>query len=125
MIHGIGVDIVDISRMEQILKRWENRFTQRVFTQAEVLYCSQKAQPAGCYALRFAAKEAFSKALGLGLRNGIRFQHIEIRHDTFGKPYLTLHRRCKEICTERGIENTFLSLSDDGGYALAMVVLER
>lgn len=125
MIHGIGVDIVEIPRIQRLLENWGNRFLQRVFTAAEISYCSQKVKPAGCYALRFAAKEAFSKALGLGMSDGLSFRQIEVLKNKRGKPYLDVHGRSKELCEDGGVQKTFLSLSDDGRYAVAMVVLER
>jgi len=124
MIYGIGVDIVDISRIERVLDRWGDRFVRRVFTEAEIEYCSRRGRPASRYALRFAAKEAFAKALGSGFRDGLSFRQIEVINNTQGKPYLKLHGRCRELYTENGICGVFLSLSDDGPYAVAMVVLE-
>ena len=73
---------------------------------------------------RFAAKEAFSKALGLGFRNGLGLRHIEVARDSNGRPHLSLHRKAKVLCERHGIKNSFLSLSDNGLYAVAVVVLE-
>jgi len=125
MIYGIGIDMVQISRIKSALERWGNRFAHRIFTDREVDYCSQKAIPAARYALRFAAKEAFAKALGLGFRDGLSFRQIEVSRTADGKPYLDLHGRSKALCEERKIKKNFLSLSDDGRYAVAMVVLEK
>jgi holo-[acyl-carrier protein] synthase len=74
--------------------------------------------------MRFAAKEAFSKAIGLGMRQGIFWKDIEVTSNAFGKPELVLHGRAREICLEAGIKNSFLTLSDEDGYAVAVVVLE-
>jgi holo-[acyl-carrier protein] synthase len=76
------------------------------------------------FALRFAAKEAFSKALGTGFRSGLSFRHIEVTRGPDGPPRLTLHRRAKELCQRHGVKNSFLSLTDEGIYAAAVVVLE-
>ncbi len=124
MIYGVGIDMVKVTRMENIIVRWGDRFLNRVFTPAEIAYCHHKANAASRFALRFAAKEAFSKALGLGFRNGLGLQHIEVLRADTGPPRLELHKKAKELCQRYGIKNSFLSLADDGGYAVAVVVLE-
>jgi holo-[acyl-carrier protein] synthase len=124
MIYGIGIDIVDVSRIEKAMERWGDRFLGRVFTQNEIKYCSNKVRQATRFALRFAAKEAFTKALGLGLRGGLGFQQIEVLRSPEGQPHLSLHGRAEDLYKRRGINNSFLSLSDDGLYAVAVVILE-
>lgn len=124
MIYGIGIDMVEVSRIEKALERWGDRFLRRVFTQSEIEHCYNKAHPAARFALRFAAKEAFSKALGLGFRKGLSFQQIEVIQGPDGRPHLGLHNRAKELYERFGIKKSFLSLSDDGLYAVAVVVLE-
>jgi holo-[acyl-carrier protein] synthase len=124
MIYGIGIDMVQVSRIQRALERWGDRFLKRIFTQAEIEFCHHKVHAASRFALRFAAKEAFSKALGLGFRNGLSFRHIEVVRGPDGPPQLTLHKRAKELCQRQGITRSFLSLSDDGTYAVAVVVLE-
>ena len=124
MIYGIGIDIVQITRIEGAIKRWESRFLNRVFTEAEIAFCQKKGHPASRFALRFAAKEAFAKALGSGFRDGLGFRQIEVRTDRNGRPHLDLHGRSKQACEDRGITKSHLSLSDDGLYAVAMVLLE-
>jgi len=124
MIYGIGTDIVQISRMEKTLQKWGDRFLRRVFTDAEIEYCRDKATPAARFALRFAAKEAFLKALGLGVSQGLSLNHVEVVKNSRGRPKLNLHGKTKELCEGKGIRRSFLSLSDDGLYAIAMVVLE-
>ena len=124
MIYGIGIDMVEISRIEKALKRWGDPFLERVFTQSEIEYCHHGVRSASRFALRFAAKEAFSKALGLGFSNGLGLRHIEVVHAPNGRPHLSLHRKAKELCERHGIKNRFLSLSDNGLYAVAVVVLE-
>lgn len=125
MVYGIGVDIVRISRMERVLKRWEDRFVQRVFTADEAALCRSRAYPASAFALRFAAKEAFSKALGLGMRKGVRWRDIEVFHFPGGRPGVRLSGRTLDICQENNIHHSHVSLSDDGDYGVAMVVLEK
>ncbi|NVM21942.1 MAG: holo-ACP synthase [Desulfobacterales bacterium] len=124
MIYGVGIDMVEVSRIENALERWGDRFLRRVFTQPEIEYCYNKARPAARFALRFAAKEAFSKALGLGFRNGLWPRQIEVVQEPNGRPRLSLHGRAKELCEQCGIKSSFLSLSDDGLYAVSVVVLE-
>lgn len=124
MIYGIGIDMVEISRFEKAWERWGDRFLKRIFTEDEIEYCYHTVRAASRFALRFAAKEAFSKALGLGFRNGLALRHIEVVRGHNGRPHLGLHKRAKELCERHGIKNSFLSLSDNGLYAVAVVVLE-
>ena len=125
MIFGIGVDLVRISRIEAIMARWQNRFVRRVFTNHEIDTCRQRSSQASAFALRFAAKEAFSKALGLGMRKGVKWREIEVFNYRSGKPGLRLYGTSADICHKKGISNVYLSLSDEGDYVAAMVVLEK
>jgi len=125
VIYGIGIDLVRVGRIEEVLKRWRDRFIQRVFTEEEARECLGRALPAPSFALRFAAKEAFSKAVGLGMRKGMRWRDIEVFHYPGGKPGLKLHGRSLEICHEKEIIGCHLSLSDEGDYGAAVVVLEK
>lgn len=124
MIRGVGVDIVKVDRIEQAVERWGYRFLKRIFTAAEIERCQQRARPAQCLALRFAAKEAFAKALGLGMRKGLRWRDIEVVHDNFGKPDLLLHNQAQRLLEAVEASRTWLSLSDERESALAVVVLE-
>ncbi|MEE8316801.1 MAG: holo-ACP synthase [Syntrophobacteria bacterium] len=124
MIRGIGVDIVKVDRIEQAVERWGYRFLKRIFTAAEIERCQQRARPAQCLALRFAAKEAFAKALGLGMRKGLRWRDIEVVHDHLGKPDLLLHNQAQRLLEAMEASRTWLSLSDERESALAVVVLE-
>jgi len=125
MIFGVGIDLVNIPRMEAVLKRWGERFVNRVFTGQEARTCYPRVHPAASFALRFAAKEAFSKAIGLGMRKGIRWRDIEVFHLPEGRPTLKLKGRSFETCSEKGITRIHLSLSDEGEYAAAVVILEE
>ena len=125
MIYGIGIDLVRVGRIEEVLKRWRDRFIKRVFTEEEARECLERAFPAASFALRFAAKEAFSKAVGLGMRKGLRWRDIEVFHYPGGKPGLKLHGRSFEVCNEKEIIGCHLSLSDEGDYGAAVVVLEK
>ena len=124
MIYGIGIDMVKVNRIENMITRWGDRFLQRAFTPSEIAYCRDKADAASRFALRFAAKEAFSKAMGLGFRKGLSLQDIEVLRPDAGPPRLALRRKAEELYQDFGIKNSFLSLADDGGYAVAVVVLE-
>jgi holo-[acyl-carrier protein] synthase len=124
MIRGIGVDIVKVDRIEQAVERWGHRFLKRIFTAAEIECCQKRARPAQCLALRFAAKEAFAKALGLGMRKGLRWRDIEVVHDHLGKPDLLLHNQAQRLLEAMEASRTWLSLSDERESALAVVVLE-
>ena len=124
MIRGIGVDIVKVDRIEKAVERWGHRFLERIFTAAEIERCQKRARPAQCLALRFAAKEAFAKALGLGMREGLRWRDIEVVHDYLGKPDLLLHNQAQRLLEDVEASRTWLSLSDERESALAVVVLE-
>ncbi|MBN1831823.1 MAG: holo-ACP synthase [Deltaproteobacteria bacterium] len=125
MIYGIGVDLVNIERIEMVIDRWGKRFTDRVFTPQEIAFCSKRAFPPQSYALRFAAKEAFSKAIGLGIKKGLRWKDIEVFHSSAGRPCLRLHGRASELSRKEQIICSHLSLSDEEDYGIAMVVLEK
>ncbi len=124
MIYGIGVDLVNIKRMERVIRRWGDRFICRVFTTGEMEICYSRSSPPSAFALRFAAKEAFSKARGLGMRKGVKWMDIEVFHFPGGRPGLRLHGRSSDICHNEKITGFHLSLSDEGEYGIAMVVLE-
>jgi holo-[acyl-carrier protein] synthase len=125
LVFGIGVDIVEIARFERFLREGNDSLFQRLFTPLEIAYCSGKKFAAQHYALRFAAKESFLKALGTGLRDGLSWKDMEVVNDPLGKPELQLYGRAGEMFRELGLSSHFLSLSHDAGSAVAMVVLER
>lgn len=124
MIFGTGIDIVDISRFERFVEENNSSLFQRIFTAGELAYCSAKKRSAQHYALRFAAKEAFLKALGTGLREGISWRDMEVVHDSYGKPELRLSGGAERLFTSKGLKKCFLSLSHDGNCAVASVILE-
>ena len=86
-IFGIGTDIVNIKRMEKSLKKKGDSFKKKIFSKNEIIYCEKKKNPSSFYAKRFAAKEALSKALGTGIRRGIKFKDIEIGKVLISNPY--------------------------------------
>jgi holo-[acyl-carrier protein] synthase len=126
MIYGIGVDLVKVDRLARVVERYGERFVKRVFTDREIAYCHTRAHQ-GIYqfAQRFAAKEAFSKALGVGLRQGgIRWRDVEVLPDSRGKPEIHVSGRAAGLCQELGIAAMHISLTDEDNLAVAMVVLE-
>jgi len=124
MIIGTGIDIVNIERIERLMGRWGDHFLDRVYTEREISRCQRRFRPSECFAIRFAAKEAFLKAIGSGLRNGIQWTDIEVENDPMGKPLLCLHRKAKEVLQTCRIERTHLTLSHDRPFAVAHVLLE-
>lgn len=125
MIYGIGVDLVHVPRMDAVIKRWGERFVRRVFSEQECALCYKRVYPPSAFALRFAAKEAFAKAIGLGMRGGIRWRDVEVFHHPGGRPGLRVHGRAATICEEKRLTRLHVSLSDDGDYATAMVLVEE
>ena len=124
MIIGTGIDIVDIERIEGLISRWGEAFLGRIFAEREILRCKERKRSSECFAGRFAAKEAFLKAIGWGLRNGIRWTDIEIENNSMGRPSLSFHGRAEAACRTLRIRKTHLTLSHDGPYAVAHVILE-
>ena len=122
-MRGIGIDLVPISRMRQVMERWQERFVTRVFTPSEIAYCRARRDPAPHFAARFAAKEAGLKALGTGLRLGVNWRELEVRRERGGPPVLVLRGRSRELARERGAERMLLALSHDGDYAIAQAML--
>ncbi len=125
MIKGIGVDIVDIERFRKTLAKWQTRFTDRLFTKHEMEECLSQKDPAPHLAARFAAKEAFGKAIGLGLIGKVSPRDIEVIREPTGAPRLHIVRGALKRLEEIQATRVFLSLSHDGGIGIAMVVLEN
>ena len=120
---GIGVDLVRISRMREVLDRWQDRFLARVFTDGEIAYCRRRRDPVPHFAARFAAKEAGLKALGTGLRLGISWRELEVQRERGAAPRLVLSGRSREIGLRRGGQRMLLALTHEGDYALAQAML--
>jgi len=125
-IFGIGTDIVNIKRIEKLIKKDGKTFKKRIFSKKETIYCEKKKIPSRFYAKRFAAKEAFSKALGTGIRNGIDFKDIEVSNDKLGKPFIKLKGSTAKF-KKKKMKNkkylVYLSLSDDAPWAQATVII--
>ncbi len=123
-IFGIGTDIVKISRVKNSLKN--NFFLNRIFSKSEISKCKKTLNNFNCFAKRFAAKEAFSKALGTGIAKGISFNEIIIQNEKNGKPFIRLQGKTKKI-VERKLKRKnykiFLSIADEKNYAVAFVTI--
>jgi holo-[acyl-carrier protein] synthase len=124
MILGVGNDILEVGRIQRELDQSGPSFRERLFSPDEIAYCDAKRYPAQHYAARFAAKEAFLKALNTGLRDGLSWKDMEVRNGAAGAPELILSGAALALARQRGIERTFLSLSHTSSLAMASVVLE-
>ncbi|MCY4446600.1 MAG: holo-ACP synthase [Rhodobacteraceae bacterium] len=128
MIIGIGIDIVNINRIQRVIIRHENRFLDRIYTPHELLIGNQIADKFGYFAKRWAAKEACSKALGTGLRKGVFWRDIEIHSHKGGLPFIVLHggalQHLKNL-TPKGYQSKIhLTMSDDHPSAIAQVTID-
>ncbi len=124
MIAGVGVDRIAIERVEAAIERHGERFVQRIYTAGEIRQARAKGHPARRFAMLFAAKEAVSKALGTGFREGVAFDSIETIHQASGKPDVMLHAGAKKRADALDIHSVHLSLTDDDGVAMAFAVAE-
>ena len=124
MIQGIGTDIIEVNRMSERLKK-EQGFISSIFTPKEIEYCEKFKFKAQNYAARFAAKEAFLKAIGTGWRNGLSFNQIEITNNKLGKPEINVTGKAREIIDEMKIKNIHVSLTHSDEYSVATVIIEN
>ena len=124
MIFGVGVDIIEVDRIEAKLRRTPG-LKDKLYTPVEIGYCESKKFPAQHYAARFAAKEAVMKALGTGLAGGGTWQDIEVLPDAQGKPVMSLTGYFENLAREMGVQRIFVSLSHAQEYAVAQVLLWR
>jgi len=128
LIIGIGTDLIEINRIETLLSRHKERFLGRVFTRHEITTASVVSNSAASFAKRFAAKEAFVKALGTGFSQGIKLTEIEVYNNSSGQPHLRLYGTAQRTLDHRlaGYQEkcVHLSLSDTHTEALAFVIIE-
>ncbi len=124
MIYGIGTDIIEVERIKQNITR-SKELKNKLFTDKEIEYCDSKKLFAEHFAARFAAKEAFFKALGTGWRNGFAFKEIEITNNQLGKPSIEVSGKIKEFVEQEEITNIHLSISHIKETAIAFVTIER
>ena len=123
-IIGIGTDIVKVSRIKRMMKKYPESFAGRILHKHELQIYQQHRQPISFLAKRFAVKEALAKALGTGIAQGVSFVEIEVSNNQHGQPQLTLHGATRELANKLGVKQHFVSLSDEDNYAIAMVLLE-
>lgn len=125
MILGLGTDIIEVARVEASIRRFGDRFLERVFTEAEIRYCLRKKFTAAeSFAARFAAKEAGAKALGTGISRGIAWREIEVRRQPGEAPTLHWSGRAAARAAHLGVQRSSLSLTHSRTAALAVVILE-
>lgn len=124
MVFGIGTDIIEVERIKKQISKG-NRFKEKIFTLREIQYCESRKKKAQNYAARFAAKEAFFKAIGTGWRGGLAFKEIEIVNNELGKPEIVLYGKTKEFIEQIKVTNIQVSLSHVKDLASAIVVLEK
>lgn len=124
MIHGIGVDLVRIPRIEEGLRRFGDRYATRILSESELNEYRRAKSQDRFLAMRFAAKEALAKALGTGFRQGVTLRSISVIKGPAGRPLLSFSGATRELLEKLSITASHLSLSDEGDYAVACVTLE-
>ena len=125
MIFGIGNDVVEIERIKKIYDKFGDHFARRILNAEEFAIFSGKKNHIQFLAKRFAAKEAFSKALGIGFRHPVSFHGIQITNNLIGQPYLVLDKKINAYLKQQHIISYHLSISDEKRIASAVVILEK
>ena len=124
MILGTGVDLIEVTRIAASYAKFGERFVNRILTPGEMAYCLEHREPAPYLAVRFAAKEAVSKAFGTGFGAELGWQDIEVRRKESGEPFVVLHGKGQELFQARGAKKLHISLSHTQQHAIAMAILE-
>lgn len=124
MVSGIGIDMVRNSRIENLIDKWGEKFLRKIFTDDELAQNSNGKNRNISYAANYAVKEAFVKALGTGFRRGIKFHNIAVKRNELGKPFIDLLGSTKKIAEQRGLTKIHTTISHDGEYSVAVVILE-
>ena len=124
MIYGVGTDVVEIGRIEKALARFGERFARRILCEPELMRFKNHRLPAAYLAKRFAAKEAFSKALGTGIHAPANWHGVWVKNLPSGKPVLEFSENLARLLEQRNILHSHLSLTDERGVAMATVILE-
>ena len=124
MILGTGIDLIEVARIAASFEKFGERFVNRILLPAEIAYCLSHKRPAPFLAVRFAAKEAVSKAFGTGIGAALGWQDIEIRRRESGEPFVVLHGRGQELFEARGAKKLHITLSHSENYATAAAILE-
>ncbi len=125
MIAGIGTDLCDIGRVQRALDRFGERFARKILVDSELERFRRHRKPAAYLAKRFAAKEAFSKAMGTGIRSPVSWHNVRVENERSGKPVLRFSEALGALLESRGIVAVHVSLTDEIGMAAAYVILER
>ena len=125
MIFGIGTDVLEVRRIESAYRRFGSRFAQRVLMPDELRLFKMTKRPVRFLAMRFTAKEAVVKALGTGFANGLWVRDTGVIVDSLGRPEIIFSERGRAVCKKLGVGSAYLSLSDEAGLVVAIVVLER
>ena len=126
MVYSNGIDIIDINRIRRVIDKYGNRFKQRCFSISEIKRSEKRLKSVESYAKRYAAKEACAKALGTGLARGVFWKDIEVANNQYGKPFIKLHGKAKEIYKNMNKNSNTqieVSLSDEKKYAIANVTI--
>ncbi|MFO1488546.1 MAG: holo-ACP synthase [Verrucomicrobiota bacterium] len=124
MILGLGIDIIEVARIESSYERFGEKFVKRILLPDEISYCSLHKKAGPFLAVRFAAKEAISKAFGTGICGQLGWLDMEIRRKQSGEPFVVLHGKGRELFDQRGAKQLMISLSHTENYATAVAVLE-
>lgn len=125
MIYGIGTDIVSLSRIERLHKKYGRAFAERLLSPVELVEYEQIGKPINYLAKRFAAKEAFAKAVGTGIRGAVSFHRISVGHNELGKPEIICEPVLQAWLDEKGVRQVHLSMSDEKDTVLAFAVAEQ
>jgi holo-[acyl-carrier protein] synthase len=125
MIFGIGTDIVQLARIEQVHGKFGERFVERLLLPAELAAFQGQKQPLRFLAMRFAAKEAIVKAMGTGFAHGMWIRDTGVVSNAWGKPQIVWSQRGRRLCDELGIGEGHVTLTDEAGLAVAVAVLMR
>jgi holo-[acyl-carrier protein] synthase len=125
VIAGIGTDLCDIGRIQKALDRYGERFALKILVEAEMVRFRRHRKPAAYLAKRFAAKEAFSKAMGTGIRFPVNWHNVSVENERSGKPVLRFSEPLAGLMQTRGIVAAHVSITDEIGMASAYVILER
>ena len=124
MILGTGIDLIEVARIASSFEKYSERFVNRILLPEEITYCLAHRQPAPFLAVRFAAKEAISKAFGTGIGAQLGWQDMEIRRKESGEPFVVMHGKGAELFAARGAQRLHVSLSHTEHYAAATAILE-
>ncbi len=123
MIYGIGIDLIEVERVKKSIEKISG-FKEKIFTSKEISYCESKSRKFEHFAARFAAKEAYFKAIGTGWRNGLAFNEIEVVNDILGKPEMRFNGKADELSRKKKFKSVNVSISHIKETASAVVIIE-